>query len=108
MLRAQPIRPSAPTMLPKFHSVSWLQALGTADAVINMAVPQTTTRAELIDFIVSFFSAHKCAGDHLFGGFALPTNTATTTATTTTTTNAISTKGSQGGPTIILDSAFFS
>jgi hypothetical protein len=52
MLRAQPTRPSAPTMLPKFQSVSRLQAFGTAEAAINIAVPHTTTIAELIDFIV--------------------------------------------------------
>ena len=57
MLRAQPIRPRAPTAVPKFQSVFWLHALGTAEAVISMAVPHATTMAELIDFIVSLGTA---------------------------------------------------
>jgi hypothetical protein len=51
--------PSAPTAQPKFQRVSRLHADGTADAVINMAVPHTTTRAELIDFIVYLVTVAK-------------------------------------------------
>ena len=61
MLSAQPIRPSAPTALPIFQSVSRFHAFGgAADAAMSMAVPHTTTSAALIDFIVCLvtFSIH--------------------------------------------------
>ncbi len=67
MLRAQPISPRAPTAEPKFQSVSWLHALGTADAVINMEVPHRTTMAALIDFIVSLgIVARVCCYEFIF------------------------------------------
>jgi hypothetical protein len=65
MVRAQPIRPNAPTAQPKFQRVSRLHASGTADAAINIVVPHTTIMAELIDFIVSLVTAKCVQGSFL-------------------------------------------